>query len=253
MDDSVDFFLGTHQPSWLRRTGVPLFLSTRRLAERRNLPRALGRVAIDSGGYSELSMFGGWRTSAREYVAEVRRYARDLGSIEWAAIQDWMCEPWILQKTGLGVAEHQARTVASLLELRTLAPEVAWAPVLQGWESDDFLRHIDTYQAAGVDLFAEKIVGVGSVCRRQATAPIEALLRHLAGLGLRLHGFGFKKLGLLRAAAHLTSSDSMAWSFQARRLRRAVCGSTAHRNCANCLSYALEWRSAILRQLAPTR
>ena len=47
-----------------------------------------------------------------------------------------MCEPFMLAKTGLTVAEHQARTVANYLELRSLAPELPFVPVLQGWSLD---------------------------------------------------------------------------------------------------------------------
>ena len=34
----------------------------------------------------------------------------------------------------------------------------------------------------------------------------------------------------------LVSADSMAWSFDARRKQRPLCGSTTHKNCANCLT-----------------
>ncbi len=62
------FYLGTHHASWLGRTDVPLFVSRRRLAGIRRLPRALGPWALDSGGFTELSMFGRWRTTAAQYV-----------------------------------------------------------------------------------------------------------------------------------------------------------------------------------------
>ena len=45
---------------------------------------------------------------------------------------DWMCEPAMLARTGLTVAEHQAGTVANYLELRAAAPELPFIPVLQG-------------------------------------------------------------------------------------------------------------------------
>lgn len=245
----MQFFLGTHHPSWLERTDVPLFLSTRRLAERKSLPVARGPVAIDSAGYSELSMFGNWRTTARQYVADVRRYRDQIGTVAWAAIQDWMCEPWVLAKTGLSVQAHQALSVASLLELRDRAPEIAWTPVLQGQVTADYLRHVDGYAHYGIDLRAEALVGVGSVCRRQATYEALEVCRTLSRLGLRLHGFGVKMKGILGLAHHLVSADSMAWSFNARRKQRSACGSTRHKNCANCLVYALDWRSRLLAAL----
>ena len=73
------FYLGTHETSWLRRAGVPLFLSRRRLARLRGpLPAASCRWALDSGGFTELNLHGRWQTSPRQYAAEASRYAADV-------------------------------------------------------------------------------------------------------------------------------------------------------------------------------
>ncbi len=80
---------------------------------------------------------------------------------------------------------------------------------------------------------------------REAGRVITAL--HRTGVR-RLHGFGFKTLGLAAYGHLLASADSMAWSFDAHR-KPALPGCTGHRNCANCLRYAPAWRH---RQL-PTR
>jgi len=70
-------------------------------------------------------------------------------------------------------------------------------------------------------------------------------LRVLASQGLRLHGFGFKQQGLANAANILASADSMAWSYAARR-KPPMPGCTTHKNCANCMRYALDWRERVL-------
>ncbi len=242
------FYLGTHDPSWLGLTSVPLFLSHQRLRRRRALPRARGPWALDSGGFSELSIRGTWTISPADYVAAVRRYRDEIGGLRWAAIQDWMCEPEVLKMTGLSVAEHQRRTVASYLELKSLAPEIPWAPVLQGWALGDYYDCIKGYERAGVDLRALPVVGVGTVCRRQATIRTCFLLGDLARQGLKLHGFGFKVEGLRNVAEHLVSADSLAWSFNARK-NPPLPGHT-HKHCNNCLDYALEWRDELLGSLA---
>ena len=59
---------------------------------------------------------------------------------------------FILAKTKLSVAEHQLRTVNSFAELKTLAPEIPWVPVLQGWTPGDYLDHIEEYARSGFDL-----------------------------------------------------------------------------------------------------
>ena len=242
------FYLGTHRPHWLGLVDVPLFVSHRRLRSVRRLPRARAPWVLDSGGFTELSQHGAWRTSTAEYIRAARRYRDEIGSLRWAAIQDWMCEPEMLRKTKLSVAEHQRRTIASLLDLRAAAPDIPWAPVLQGWAWGDHEQHAEAYEAAGINLRAEPIVGVGSICRRQATIRASLVLSWLAAAGLRLHGFGFKIGGLVTSASHLVSADSMAWSLNGKKQGKQMDCSKPH--CGNCQHFALEWRGSLLERLA---
>ncbi len=168
------FFTGTHEVSWLERTEVPLFISRRRLALRKRLPKARGPWALDSGGYSELSLFGTWKTSPEQYVDEVRRFMAEIGNLQWAAIQDWMTEPNVLAMTKLKVVDHQRLTIENFLRLRDLAPEVPWAPVLQGWTRFDHERHLRQYEEAGVDLKAQPVVGVGTILGIKAETNTES-------------------------------------------------------------------------------
>jgi hypothetical protein len=119
---------------------------------------------------------------------------------------------------------------------------------VQGWRLDDYLACVQRYATAGVDLCAAPLVGLGSVCRRQATREIGAIVAELAAAGLRLHGFGVKRRGLADYADDLASADSMAWSYAARR-RPPLPGCTRHINCANCPRYALAWRQTIVHDL----
>jgi len=242
------FLLGAHHPSWLEQVDVPLFVSHRRLRGQQRLPRALGPWALDSGGFTELAKYGGWRTSEGEYLEAVARYAEEIGHLQWAAPMDWMCEPFMLARTGRSVADHQATTVENYLALRQAAPSLPFVPVLQGWTLADYLACVDRYAANGVNLVAAPLVGLGSVCRRQATSEIGQIVTTLAELGLRLHGFGVKRAGLARYAAGLVGADSMAWSAEARR-RAPLPGCRGHRNCANCLRYALRYRAQVLADL----
>lgn len=249
--DGLMFYCGVHEPAWLARTAFPLFVSHSRFLHRaangcRTLPRARTSWALDSGGFTELKMHGGWRAGPRDYCAAVARYDREIGQMEWAAPQDWMCEPVIRANTGLSVADHQARTVENYLQLVALWPEYSDAsapfmPVLQGWSVADYLRCVDLYAAAGVDLEDAPVVGLGSVCRRQSTAEIGEIA--LALQPLRLHGFGVKTGGLRRYGHLLTSADSMSWSTRGRYLEG--CG-PSHASEANCLEWAGAWRANVL-------
>ncbi|KUN03187.1 hypothetical protein AQI95_24780 [Streptomyces yokosukanensis] len=259
--------LGTHMANWLwdddpRLDGVTLFISRNRLARRVSpFPAARRDWALDSGGFTELKDHGGWRTTPEEYAAEVRRYSKQLGRLLWAAPQDWMCEPWVISGgtiggqhfagTGLSVAEHQRRTVENFLELQRIAPDLPWIPVLQGWDLADYERCARMYADAGIDLAAAPVVGLGSVCRRQATEEIARIVDYFASRGLRLHGFGVKTDGLADYGDQLVSADSMAWSVGGRRNPRLSECTHRAKNCANCATYALRWHQRIVN--APPR
>jgi hypothetical protein len=236
----MKFYLGTHQPSWLTKVEVPLFISRRRLYKRKTLPQALGNWALDSGGFTELSMFGKWTISAKQYALEVQRFT-EIGHLDWVAPQDWMCEPWIIKNTGLTVEEHLQRTVNNYLELKELG--VSTIPVLQGWQLSDYERCAELYRNNGVDLSQCETVGLGSVCRRQATNEIKEISSWGKEHGWKLHGFGVKAQGLKKYSDNLFSADSMAWSFGGRRRPDPNC---PLQSCANCLHYALTWREKVL-------
>lgn len=224
---------------------MPLFVS-RRVMPKRKLPRAVGPWALDSGGFSELSLYGRWQTSLPQYIEEVGRYRDEVGGLEWVAPMDWMCEPAILEKTGLTVAEHQERTINNFLVLRDALGSFV-VPVLQGWMPYEYGEHVERYAQRGVDLRTERLIGVGTICRRQDTFAAERILRDLADMGLRLHAFGAKIGGLLRYHDALVSSDSMAWSFAARY--EPPMSGHAHKTCANCMEWALAWRDDLVSRM----
>ncbi|MFF4777443.1 hypothetical protein ACFY05_31770 [Microtetraspora fusca] len=255
-ETELNFYLGTHRERWLTIAPieVSLFVSHRILAGRKTLPKAPpGRhYAVDSGAFTELSMYGEFTTTPEQYIQALARYDDEIGDIGWAAPQDWMCEPDMLARTGLTVAEHQRRTVDNFVLLVELWPQYGYGdcpvmPVIQGWTIDDYLRCVDLYEAAGVRLAEDwPVVGVGSVCRRQHSAEIGEIFRTLAARDLPLHGFGVKIHGLERYGRWLTTADSMAWSYQGRRTP-TQCGSTSHKNEANCMTFALAWYERVLR------
>jgi hypothetical protein len=240
----MKFYVGTDHPSWLWKEPIdyPLFISHRALGRYKNFKPADKSWSLDSGGFTELNMFGTWETTPRQYVANIRLYRSEVGNLDWAAPQDWMCEPQVLQKTKKTVLEHQQLTIANFIELRSLAPELPIIPALQGWEPDDYLRHRDMYSAAGIDLTLEPVVGMGTFCRRASLRPVQRIVRQLFDDGLKMHGFGVKSDGLPAIGDFLVSADSMAWSFSARRAGRNLCG-VPHKSprCHHCRTWATMW------------
>jgi hypothetical protein len=240
----MKFYLGTHKPRWLWWHPGPFFVSARRLRECVRLRPSKGRWALDSGGFTEIGKHGRWTVPPRKYAMEAVRWQFYIGRLDFATPQDWMCEKEMLAKTGLTVQEHQTLTLDSFLTLRGLAPSVPWIPVLQGYTLTEYLYHFRQYEMAGVNLLELPLVGLGSVCRRQAMDEAARVVTELHALGLKLHAFGFKMNGIARVGHLLASSDSMAWSRQAR-WEEPLPG-CAHPNCANCHRYAEQWRGRVL-------
>src|SRR4051812_47179326 len=111
------FYLGTHMPHWLREPG-PWFVSINTLRRLKKWPRSVGHWGLDSGAFMELNLKGKWTVTPKEYAAQVIRAGEEIGKLDWCAPQDWMCEPFILEKTGLDVKTHQNLTIQNFLDLR---------------------------------------------------------------------------------------------------------------------------------------
>lgn len=238
-------------------------VSRRTLIRMVSRPRALAPWFRDSGGFTQLQMYGSWEdVPVERFIAEARRDSEEIGQMEYCAPQDWMCEPIIISGgkigplvfvgTGLSVIEHQHRTVDNYRDLVQKAPDLPWVPVLQGWTLDDYLRCFDLYDRAGIDLTILPRVGVGTICRRQGTDESALILKRLESEGLRLHAFGLKGTGIPNVAPFLASSDSLAWSYAARRAaplpacaERLAKTGKGHKNCANCWEYARQWLEGI--------
>lgn len=158
-----------------------------------------------------------------------------------------MCEPDMLKRTGKTVNMHQWLTVNNYLELRWQAPDLPIIPVLQGWTLEDYLRHVEMYEHMKIDLANEPVVGIGSICRRQATWQAAEIAQALQPL--RLHAFGAKRDAIGLYGSLLTSCDSMAWSYGGRMKPDPNC---PKRSCAHCLHYALKWRQRAMQPTVPT-
>ena len=211
----MDFYIGLHQLA-LAKHFDRCFISVNRLRQRLSDFR-VDRWILDSGAFSELNLHGHYRYPPSEYAALVNRWG-NCGTMEMAVTQDYMCEPFILAKTGLTIAEHQRLTIERYDILLRLV-DVPLMPVLQGYTPDDYRRHLDSY---GDRISLGARIGVGSICKRN-NAPKE-IVAVLAGIkkdrhDLRLHGFGLKLTALTNTyiLSMLYSADSMAWSYAARR------------------------------------
>lgn len=228
----MNFYVGLHIVSHAHRF-ERCMISVNCLKNRRSAIRPQ-RWMLDSGAFTRIAIAGehwpvGW------YAEQIDRW-NNCGTLEAAVSQDWMCEPFVLAKTGLTVADHQRMTIERFDELidamtanKTL---VHLLPVIQGYDPDEYASHVQQY---GSRLRQGEWCGVGSVCKRNATpSDVLQVLRSIRAVrpDLRLHGFGLKKTALQQGDIRrmLFSADSMAWSYAARREgRNANCPDEAQR------------------------
>lgn len=222
------FLVGLHQPADARHFSR-CCISIRRLWGRKK-PVDCDEVLVDSGAFTEILLHGRYRSGVEEHAAELHRlFSAGIVKIAAAVAQDYMCEPAMLSKTGLSIADHQRLTIerydSLVAELdarfRGRCPFPVM-PVLQGYAPLDYVRHIEMY---GERLERAIWIGVGSVCKRNGAPDqiVEVLSAiHRTRPDLRLHGFGLKQTALLHPGVRelLYSADSMAWSFAARRQGR---------------------------------
>lgn len=215
------FYVGLHQPADAANFDRACISINRIWGRKKPVP--CGDVLVDSGAFTELHLHGRYRNGVEAYAAELRRlHDQGVVRITAAVAQDFMCEPFMLAKTGLTVEDHQRLTIERYDALLAQDLPCPILPVLQGFDPSDYVRHIDAY---GDRLTPGMWVGVGSVCKRNGSP--EQVIGVLAAIhavrpDLRLHGFGVKQTSLLHPGVRelLYSADSMAWSFAARKQGR---------------------------------
>ncbi len=220
---TVVFYPGLHQPSDAHRFERACISINRLLTRKKPLGEC--EVIVDSGAFKELEKFGEYRASVEVYAARLRRlHNLGVARIVIAVSQDYMCEPFMLKRTGLTVADHQRLTIErydALFEATGDLP-IPIMPVLQGYEPEEYVAHLHAY---GSRLTPGMWVGVGSVCKRNAhPSQVAAVLRaiHLVRPDLLLHGFGVKLTALKDSEVRdlLATADSMAGFYAARRQGR---------------------------------
>lgn len=213
MTDDFTFYFGAASGSSrkaLRMLEEPNVMISYATKNNRPWP-GIESLFIDSGGYSLML-----QTGEHDPVDEYIEYVREVEP-EYYALQDYPCEPEILQEYDRTVEDHiVATTNRAIKNLDRDAPGTP-VPVLQGWKLEDYVACIDDFRKYGI-LPAEK-VGIGSVCRRHAQKDIAEIIRYVdSEVDANLHAFGVKtsvlKLEGIRSA--LSSADSLAYDYAAQ-------------------------------------
>jgi hypothetical protein len=206
-----------------------------------------GDVVLDSGGFVAMSRYGGrFRFTAEDYLELVRR-VRPL----WYASMDFCCEPELRLDNEVRIAD----TVARLQELCRLArtaglPEPV--PVIQGYEVAEYRACFEQFDAHYRGDWPQR-VAIGTLCRRpgREVAPIvDAVAEWLPVTTTDIHLFGVKgtTLAHFRDKPRISSIDSMAWNYAARRVahRHGVTNTNANR-----IHHLFTWLEANYQRLDP--
>jgi hypothetical protein len=211
----MKFYVGIHMPSKADKVDNA-FISVNVLAKRKSgFP--VNNWIMDSGAFTTIAKHGHYPEPVKAYADQIKRWKTN-GNLVAAVSQDYMCEDIMLRKTGLTVREHQRLTIERYDALIAENTGIYIMPVLQGYTPTSYVDHIKMY---GNRLAEGAYVGVGSVCKRNASpSSIVLVLKAIKAYrpDLKLHGFGVKTTALAWAGVrdNLESADSMAWSFAAR-------------------------------------
>jgi hypothetical protein len=271
-----EVYVGIPDPSWLGYIDRPACVSFRRLYRRSlyDLPKAYEPWILDSGitwvfdyrrGVEHDEDVNPYPVTAERYAELVHRYDTVIGDLAWASVQDYPAEAQVVETTGLSEVEHQRRSVASYVELsaiwemrlrrgRSHRPN-PFRPALQGGtDAESYVRCVDMYRRAGVDL-TQGVVGLGGVCMRESTREIAEVVEAVCAAvpGIKLHGYGVKTGGLELYGHRLHSIDSQAWSkgARSRRIKSPRC-TNFHRDSRNCAVLAQDWHDEMTTRFPDT-
>jgi len=217
----MNFYVGMHMPSKADKV-ERAFISVNVLAKRKSgFP--VNEWIMDSGAFTTIAKHGRYPEPVSAYAEQIRRWKSN-GTLVAAVAQDYMCEDHMLAKTGMTVRQHQFLTIERYDQLLAEDTGVYILPVLQGYTPSSYVDHIRMY---GDRLKQGMYVGVGSVCKRNASpSSIVQVLKAIKQErpDLLLHGFGIKTTSLMWADVrdNLYSADSMAWSYAARMEKKTV-------------------------------
>ena len=96
---------------------------------------------LDSGAFTRIASSRG-HLPVEDYARQAARWA-SCGTLDAVVTQDYMCEPHILDLTGLTVPQHQQLSTENFLALRELVPHLYVMPVIQGYTPEEYADHVN--------------------------------------------------------------------------------------------------------------
>lgn len=233
------YFLGCNHPHLIHKLNRPVLMSVTAFAKKRRpgqgFRKYTWRESLFETGDKSLLFFdaASFTCVSRQYglLGHIPRkfYASIVNRFEgcdWfagACCQDYMCEDFVLKTTGLTVEEHQRLTIHRYDLLRQdIKPSIYLMPVLQGYQPEEYLRHLDAW---GDRLKPGMWVGIGSVCKRnedkegqkQIAKIIDLVLSERHDLLLHLFGVKEKALRVPEIRLRVRTADSGAFGLSSNK------------------------------------
>lgn len=217
------FFFGVANGSGkkaLEQLGRPVDVMINYASKYRTAPKNTRWLFIDSGGFSFFFRLSDFPDGHDKYLEFVRRRLDRYENVLFAN-RDYPCEPEVRKKWGRTVRDNQMKTIQNQIEIMDLIddqyPELKghFVAVLQGWDLDDYLWHLDYMKEHGL---LTEYLGLGTMCRRGQEKQIRRYIlaiRQNAPKWVKLHAFGVK-FGVLKypdVREALYSADSNAYQY----------------------------------------
>lgn len=174
----------------------------------------IGKLAIDSGGFTAAKRWGRYPWTPAQYASFIHEMSRDV-PVEWAAVMDYACEPGVNREILSTNLKRIEATIENERACRNAAPDLPWLPVLQGDALAERLYDLKLREKAG--LLPGPMAGIGSICGRGIISARETILFYLSHLGpeTKYHAFGLhvQALDCLQTRSIIASWDSYSWNW----------------------------------------
>ncbi|MGC8979407.1 DUF7221 family queuine tRNA-ribosyltransferase-like protein [Caldisericum sp.] len=219
--------------------------------EFRKSPISSHTIWIDSGSFTRLS--------SHKPLATPEKLIRvaQINNTEIVFTPDAMCEPQIIEKTGLDVDEHIRITHENNKYMLEVAEKVNFPTekiglVVQGWTVKDYIKSANLCKT--IIKNPNQIVGIGTLCRRHSFSEIGEIVDTVKSIlpQARIHAFGVKGPALAYIKSKIYSADSFAWAFHRFgdfRYQKICQKTDCKTKCNNCTIAIEIWINSLIKTI----
>ena len=177
----------------------------------------VGRVAIDSGGFTAERKYGGYPWSLLEYVEFIQDMKERLGDkLEFAAVMDYACTPGAGDQASRENLDRIDKTHENDLFLRSWDSSINWLSVLQGDNQAEREYALQDLSESELWRYGNGYYGLGSIVGRpfaKIREVLELVDFHTGGAYLHAFGLHANILDKKESSFFVRSWDSYSWCY----------------------------------------